>query len=46
MKIYVPMIEQLGYKKHKWFVAPKLDRGPELKEMYISVVLEKPLKRQ
>lgn len=45
LKIYVPMIEQLGYKKLKWSVAPKLDRGPELKEMYISAVLEKPLKR-
>lgn len=46
LKIYVPMIEQLGYNKLKWFVAPKLDRGPEAKEMYISAVLEKPLERQ
>jgi len=46
LKIYVPMIEQLGYKKLKLSVAPKLDRGPELKEMYIYTVLEKPLKRQ
>ncbi|GLJ49101.1 hypothetical protein SUGI_1035890 [Cryptomeria japonica] len=42
---YVPMIEKLGYNKLKWSVGRKLDRGAELKEMYISALLEKPLKR-
>ncbi|KAJ7565629.1 hypothetical protein O6H91_02G068100 [Diphasiastrum complanatum] len=42
---YVPMIERLGYKKLKWGVGEKLDRGRELQEMYVSAVLEKPIKR-
>nr|CAD1832936.1 unnamed protein product [Ananas comosus var. bracteatus] len=38
------VIESVGFKKLKWEVGRKLDRGPELKEMYISALLEKPLK--
>ncbi|KAJ7568294.1 hypothetical protein O6H91_01G026400 [Diphasiastrum complanatum] len=45
LDIYVPMIKRLGYKKLKWGVGEKLDRGRELQEMYVSAVLEKPLKR-
>jgi ubiquinone/menaquinone biosynthesis C-methylase UbiE len=45
LKMYVPMIEKLGFNKLKWSVAPKLDRGAELKEMYITALLEKPLNR-
>lgn len=41
---YVPMIDSVGFHRLKWVVGRKLDRGPELKEMYISAVLEKPLK--
>ena len=33
LKTYVPMIEKLGYMNLKWVVVPKLDRGPEMKEM-------------
>jgi SAM-dependent methyltransferase len=39
---FVPMIEQLGYIKHKWNIGEKLDRGAELQERYISGLLEKP----
>jgi SAM-dependent methyltransferase len=45
LKTYVPLIENLGFNKLKWAVAPKLDRGAERKEMYISALLEKPLDR-
>ena len=45
LKTYVPMIEKLGYIKLKWVVVPKLDRGPEMKEMYITALLEKPVDR-
>jgi len=45
LKIYVPMIEKLGFNKLKWSIGRKLDRGPQLKEMYISALLEKPQKR-
>ncbi|XP_020090656.1 uncharacterized protein LOC109711796 [Ananas comosus] len=44
MEEYVGVIESVGFKKLKWEVGRKLDRGPELKEMYISALLEKPLK--
>lgn len=42
LDLYVPMIESLGYIKHKWTIGEKLDRGPELMERYISGLLEKP----
>ncbi|XP_077230772.1 putative methyltransferase At1g29790 [Tasmannia lanceolata] len=45
LEVYVPLIESVGFEKVKWVVGRKLDRGPELKEMYISALLEKPLKR-
>lgn len=45
LKIYVPMIEKLGFNKLKWSIGRKLDRGPQLKEMYLSALLEKPQKR-
>jgi SAM-dependent methyltransferase len=45
LKIYVPMIENVGFNKLKWSIGRKLDRGPALKEMYISALLEKPLNR-
>ncbi|KAG1330580.1 hypothetical protein COCNU_02G005480 [Cocos nucifera] len=43
MEEYVPVIESVGFKKVRWEVGRKLDRGPELREMYISALLEKPL---
>ncbi|XP_073116275.1 probable methyltransferase At1g29790 [Elaeis guineensis] len=43
MEEYVPVIESVGFKKARWEVGRKLDRGPELREMYISALLEKPL---
>ncbi|KAL8532326.1 hypothetical protein ACS0TY_008791 [Phlomoides rotata] len=43
-KVYVPVIESVGFTKVKWVVGRKLDRGPELNEMYLSALLEKPLK--
>ncbi|URE44874.1 hypothetical protein MUK42_15158 [Musa troglodytarum] len=41
---YVPVIDCVGFKKLRWEVGRKLDRGPELREMYISALLQKPLK--
>ncbi|CAN6570054.1 unnamed protein product [Malus baccata var. baccata] len=43
-EVYGPLIESIGYKKLKWVVGKKLDRGPERREMYLSALLEKPLK--
>lgn len=43
-EIYTPLIESVGFNKVKWVVGRKLDRGPELREMYLSALLEKPLK--
>jgi len=37
---YVPLIDKLGYKRLKWVVGDKSDRGTE--EVYLSAVLEKP----
>lgn len=42
--VYVPLINSIGFQKVKWVLGPKLDRGAELREMYISALLEKPLK--
>ncbi|KAF7134493.1 hypothetical protein RHSIM_Rhsim08G0020000 [Rhododendron simsii] len=42
--VYAPLINSIGFKRVKWVVGPKLDRGAELREMYISALLEKPLK--
>ncbi|KAF8398907.1 hypothetical protein HHK36_014771 [Tetracentron sinense] len=44
-EVYVPLIDSIGFNKVKWVVGRKLDRGPELREMYLSALLEKPLKR-
>ncbi|CAA2988415.1 probable methyltransferase PMT19 [Olea europaea subsp. europaea] len=41
--VYTPLIESVGFNKAKWVVGRKLDRGPELNEMYLSALLEKPL---
>ncbi|XP_022879696.1 uncharacterized protein LOC111397167 [Olea europaea var. sylvestris] len=41
--VYTPLIESVGFNKVKWVVGRKLDRGPELNEMYVSALLEKPL---
>lgn len=43
-EVYGPLIESIGFNKLKWVVGRKLDRGPELKEMYLSALLEKPLR--
>ncbi|KAL7094336.1 hypothetical protein ACP275_11G097200 [Erythranthe tilingii] len=43
-EVYAPLIESVGFVKVKWVVGKKLDRGPELNEMYLSALLEKPLK--
>lgn len=43
-EVYAPLINSIGFKKVKWVVGRKLDRGPELREMYLSALLEKPLK--
>ncbi|WCJ25169.1 S-adenosyl-L-methionine-dependent methyltransferases superfamily protein [Euphorbia peplus] len=42
-QVYGPLIESVGFNKLKWVVGRKLDRGPELREMYLSALLEKPL---
>lgn len=43
-EVYTPLIDSVGFNKLKWVAGRKLDRGPELGEMYISALLEKPLK--
>ncbi|XAR58125.1 hypothetical protein NMG60_11026519 [Bertholletia excelsa] len=43
-EVYMPLINTIGFKKVKWVVGPKLDRGPGLREIYLSALLEKPLK--
>ncbi|XP_061346991.1 probable methyltransferase At1g29790 [Gastrolobium bilobum] len=43
-KVYGPMIQNVGFKKVKWVTGRKLDRSPDLKEMYLSALLEKPSK--
>lgn len=43
-EVYGPLIESIGFKKVKWVVGRKLDRGPQFREMYLSALLEKPLK--
>ncbi|TMW92971.1 hypothetical protein EJD97_012341 [Solanum chilense] len=43
-KVYAPLIESIGFNKVKWIVGRKLDRGPQLNEMYLSALLMKPLK--
>ncbi|KAJ4840881.1 hypothetical protein Tsubulata_010376 [Turnera subulata] len=43
-EVYKPLIESIGFNKVKWVVGKKLDRGAELREMYLSALLEKPLK--
>ncbi|XWS30630.1 hypothetical protein CRYUN_Cryun23aG0002100 [Craigia yunnanensis] len=42
-EVYAPLIESVGFNKLKWVVGRKLDHGPELREMYLSALLEKPL---
>ncbi|PWA67401.1 S-adenosyl-L-methionine-dependent methyltransferase [Artemisia annua] len=41
--VYTPLLESIGFNKVKWVVGKKLDRAPELREMYLSALLEKPL---
>ncbi|CAI0627051.1 unnamed protein product, partial [Linum tenue] len=41
--VYGPLIRSVGFRKVKWVVGRKLDRGEELREMYLSALLEKPL---
>ncbi|KAE9606090.1 putative S-adenosyl-L-methionine-dependent methyltransferase [Lupinus albus] len=41
-EVYEPMIQSVGFKKVKWVIGRKLDR-PNLKEMYLSALMEKPL---
>jgi hypothetical protein len=45
LALYEPLIEQLGYTKLKYRVGDKVDRGRELEEVYISALLEKPMRR-
>ncbi|XVF71035.1 hypothetical protein PTKIN_Ptkin12aG0002400 [Pterospermum kingtungense] len=42
-EVYAPLIESVGFNKLKWVVGRKFDRAPELREMYLSALLEKPL---
>ncbi|KAL4569212.1 hypothetical protein LXL04_024847 [Taraxacum kok-saghyz] len=41
--VYIPLLESVGFNKVKWVVRKKVDRGPDLREMYLSALLEKPL---
>ena len=43
-EVYAPLINSIGFKKVKWEGGRKLDRGTELWDMYLSALLEKPLK--
>ncbi|XP_076951431.1 putative methyltransferase At1g29790 [Bidens hawaiensis] len=42
-EVYTPLVESVGFTRLKWVIGRKLDRGPELREMYLSALLEKPL---
>lgn len=42
-KTYVPMLDRIGFKKLRWNVGMKLDRGVNKNEWYFSAVLEKPM---
>ncbi|CAM8990000.1 unnamed protein product [Rhodiola kirilowii] len=42
--VYEPLIDSVGFKRLKWVVGKKLDHGPEKRELYLSALLEKPLK--
>ncbi|CAL4935588.1 unnamed protein product [Urochloa decumbens] len=44
MAAYVEVVESVGFGKPRWVTGRKLDRGAERKEMYLSALLEKPLK--
>ncbi|GMH07124.1 hypothetical protein Nepgr_008964 [Nepenthes gracilis] len=41
--IYKPLIEGIGFRKLKWVTGSKRD-NPALRELYLSALLEKPLK--
>jgi SAM-dependent methyltransferase len=41
---YVEVVESVGFRKRRWVTRRKLDRGAERREVYLSVLLEKPLK--
>ncbi|GLT97335.1 hypothetical protein SLE2022_149050 [Rubroshorea leprosula] len=41
--VYAPLIRSVGFDELKWVVGKKLDRGAELREVYLSALLEKPL---
>lgn len=43
-EVYRPVFESVGFNKLKWVVGKKLDHGLERREMYLSALLEKPLK--
>ncbi|KAL6993269.1 hypothetical protein U1Q18_011384, partial [Sarracenia purpurea var. burkii] len=43
-EVYAPLINSIGFRKVKWVVGLKLDRGPELREMYLSAFLKKSIK--
>lgn len=40
---YVPMIQRVGFRKVRWDVGRKLDRGIEMDEWYLSALLERPM---
>ncbi|GAA0183352.1 methyltransferase [Lithospermum erythrorhizon] len=42
-EVYKPLIQSIGFNQIKWVTGRKLDRGPDLNEMYLSALLEKPL---
>ncbi|KAI4299632.1 hypothetical protein L6164_033069 [Bauhinia variegata] len=42
-QVYKPLIQSIGFRKVKWVIGKKMDRGPGMKEMYLSALLEKPL---
>ncbi|XVF14831.1 hypothetical protein REPUB_Repub09cG0095300 [Reevesia pubescens] len=42
-EVYAPLNQSVGFNKLKWVVGRKLDRGQELREVYLSALLAKPL---
>uniref|UniRef100_A0A7N0VLF0 S-adenosyl-L-methionine-dependent methyltransferase n=1 Tax=Kalanchoe fedtschenkoi TaxID=63787 RepID=A0A7N0VLF0_KALFE len=42
-EVYEPIIDSVGFKRLRWVVGMKTDH-PERREMYLSALLEKPLK--
>ncbi|KAJ1286562.1 hypothetical protein BS78_03G362100 [Paspalum vaginatum] len=42
-EVYVPIIENVGFRKLRWNTGKKLNKGPNADEWYVSALLERPM---